>query len=318
MSDVDGHAEETDHLTVVLAAMCANFLIMIAKFVATAFTGSSAMFAEGIHSFADTGNQALLLFGNKRSKRRPDASHPFGYGQELYFWSLIVAIILFGLGGGLSVYEGMHALGAAHDAGLRDPTWNYAVLGVAFVVESVALILAIRAFRDRDRPFWEAVRQSKNPLLFVPLAEDAAALAGIVVAFLGVFLSHELGTPAPDAIASIVIGVILGVVALFLAYETRALLIGERMDARIVEDVRAAAASDPAVRGVPRVLTMHLGPNEILLNLGVHFEDGAGTDGDVAEILNRLEERIRARDSRITRIFIEPETAAEEGYQPPL
>ena len=313
-----GQGGESDHRGVVLAAMVANFIIMVAKFIASAFTGSSAMLAEGIHSAADTGNQALLLFGDRRSRRPPDGSHPFGYGQEVYFWSLIVAMLLFGLGGGFSMYEGIHALGAEHRGDGASPVWNYAVLGIAFVVESWALYKAVAAFRGRDRPFWEAVKHSKNPLLFVPLGEDLAALAGIVVAFVGVFLSHRLGMPALDAAASIVIGLILATVAIFLAWETRALLIGERMDGRLVAEVRVAVGADPAVQDVVRVLTMHLGPNEILLNLGVHFEDGAGSREDVPAVLNRLEERVRKRDPRITRIFIEPEAEGEAGPMPPL
>ena len=303
--------------TVVLAAMVANFIIMVAKFFAAAFTGSAAMLAEGIHSFADTGNQALLLLGNRRSKRPPDPDHPFGYGQEMYFWSLIVAIVLFGIGGGFSSWEGVHELGTHGELG--DPTWSYAVLTIAFVVEAIALGIAIREFRRRwgGHPFWESLRKSKDPMLFVPLGEDAAALAGIVVAFAGIFLAHRLEMPVLDAAASIVIGGILCAVALFLVYETRGLLVGERMDRDLLEKVRRAAEADPAVKDVLRMMTMHLGPDEILLNLGVHFVSD-GPAGEIPEVLDRIEKRIRERDPRITRIFIEPEPPEERGILPPL
>lgn len=304
--------------TVVWAAMGANFVIMVAKFTAAAVTGSSAMVSEGIHSLADTGNQGLLLVGDHRSRRPPDETHPFGYGQEVYFWSLVVSIVLFGLGGGLSFYEGISHVRAAH-AELADPTWNYVVLAVAFVVELAAFGYAAHEFRRRyrGRPVWEALRTSKDPLLFVPLAEDAAALAGIVVAFLGVFLSHRLGMPVLDGVASMVIGGILAAVALFLAWETRGLLVGERMDERLVGELREIVEADPAVAEVVRVLTMHLGPDEILLNLEVGFDGGGFSDG-LPGVLARLERRVREKHPRITRIFVEPKrSSARRGEVTP-
>ncbi len=302
---------------VVVAALAANFVIAVAKFAAAVASGSSALFSEGVHSVADTGNEALLLLGLHRSRKPPDEGHPFGHGPELYFWSLIVAIVLFSVGGGLSIYEGVHALLSGGEPG--DPTWNYVVLAVAFVSEGISWAVALAHFRERyaGRPFLQAFHHSKDPSLFMPLAEDTAALAGLLVAFAGVFLSHRLHQPAYDGAASILIGLILCAVALFLVYETKALLVGEATDDRLEEAVREAALADPDVDAVNRLLTMHLSPNEILLNLGVRFHD-AGSATDVARAMNRIERRIRDRDTRISRIFIEPEAPDEGGRSPPI
>ena len=202
----------------VVAAMIANAVIAVAKFTASAITGSSAMLSEGIHSVADTGNQALLLFGNRRSHRPADRQHPFGYGPELYFWSLIVAMILFGLGGGFSIYEGIAHL--KHPEVPQDPVWNYAVLALAFVVEATALRVALKqlAGKGTGKSLWQRVRDSEDPRVFVPVAEDTSALAGVVVAFLGIYLAQALDLPVLDAAASIVIGFLLAAVAVFLGY----------------------------------------------------------------------------------------------------
>ncbi|MGD1994190.1 MAG: cation diffusion facilitator family transporter, partial [Anaerolineae bacterium] len=219
----------------IYAAIAANFLIAVSKFIVAGITGSSAMLSEGIHSVADTGNQALLLLGIRLSKRPSDADHPFGHGKELYFWSLIVAIVLFGVGGGISLYEGIIHL--QHPAELGDPTWNYVVLGMATVFESFAFVIAFRELvrAAGQKSMWQAVRESKDPTIFVVLFEDAAALAGLIVAFLGVFLGHQLDMPILDAISSLVIAVILMSVAAFLAYESRLLLLGEAADPEIVQ-----------------------------------------------------------------------------------
>lgn len=296
----------------VVAAMVANAIIAVAKFVAAGVTGSSAMFSEGIHSVADTGNQALLLFGNRRSQRAPDERHPFGYGPEMYFWSLIVAMILFGLGGGFSLYEGLAHLGHPEVPG--DPLWSYSVLGLAFAVEAIALRIALNSLggKGSGRTIWQRLRRSKDPRVFVPVAEDAAALLGVVVAFLGVFLSRSLGMPVLDAVSSIVIGVILAGVALFLAYETRALLVGETISAELERTVRRICAEDEAVAGVARLLGVHLGPDEVLLTLGLHFADGSSAD-EVAATADRIEARIREADERVTRVFVEPEEEGDAG-----
>jgi len=294
----------------VVAAMIANAVIAVAKFVAAAITGSSAMLSEGIHSVADTGNQALLLFGNRRSHKPADSRHPFGYGQELYFWSLIVAMILFGLGGGMSIYEGIAHLG--HPEVPRDPAWIYSVLGIAFVVEAAALRVALGELDGKGSGLWKRLRACKDPRVFVPVAEDLAALIGVVVAFLGVFLARALDAPVFDGAASIVIGVILAFVAVFLGYETRALLVGETISEELGAAIKRISLEDEAVKDLVRMIGVHLGPDEILLNLGLQFDPELGAE-TVAQAVERIERKIRAADPRVTRMFIEPEIAADDG-----
>jgi len=296
----------------VVAAMIANAIIAVAKFTAAAITGSSAMLSEGIHSVADTGNQALLLLGNRRSHRPPDRQHPFGYGQELYFWSLIVAMILFGLGGGFSIYEGIAHL--SHPEVPGDPIWIYSVLGVAFVVEATALKVALGELggKGSGQSLWSRVRACSDPRVFVPVAEDFAALVGVVVAFLGVFFARALDLPVLDGAASIVIGIILALVAVFLGYETRALLVGETISDGLRRGIRSIVDEDDAVHEVVRMAGVHLGPEEILLNLGVHFQPANEAEA-VAKAVERIEKKIRELDPRVTRVFIEPETAGDRG-----
>ena len=296
----------------VVAAMIANAVIAVAKFAAAAITGSSAMLSEGIHSVADTGNQALLLLGNRRAHRPADARHPFGYGQELYFWSLIVAMILFGLGGGFSIYEGIAHL--SHPEVPQDPVWIYSVLGVAFIVEATALRIALGELSGKGsgRSLWSRLRACKDPRVFVPVAEDLAALVGVAVAFLGVFLARALNAPQLDGAASIVIGVILAFVAVFLGYETRALLVGETISDELGGMIERIVDEDDSVLELVRMMGIHLGPDDILLNLGVKFESGNGVE-DVAQAVERMELRIRAEDPRVTRVFIEPEIPGDEG-----
>lgn len=292
--------------------MIANAVIAVAKFGAAAVTGSSAMLSEGIHSVADTGNQALLLLGHRRSHRPADRRHPFGYGAELYFWSLIVAMILFGLGGGFSLYEGIAHLG--HPEPPESAGWSYAILAVAFVVEATALRVALRELggKGSGKSLWRRVRESKDPRVFVPVAEDVSALAGVVVAFLGIFLSRALEIPALDAIASIVIGCLLAAVALFLAYETRALLVGEAISDRLRRQIEEICVADEAVERVVRILGVYLGPDEVLLTLGLKFRPGAAVQ-DTAAAVERIERRIRAVDPRINRVFVEPEIEGDPG-----
>lgn len=296
----------------VYGAMAANFVIAVAKFVAAGATGSSALLAEGFHSVVDTGNQALLLLGLRRSRKPPDSMHPFGYGQELYFWSLIVATLLFAVGGGLSVYEGVLHIIDPVEGG--DPTWNYIVLAVAALSEGTSFFIAVREIlREREvgESFWQALRDSKDPSVFVVVGEDAAALAGLAVAFLGVWMGHRLGMPALDGVASVVIGLILCVVAVFLAVESRHLLLGESADAPLVEDIRVLVAGDPDVRRVRPPMTMHLGRDTVLLNLDVEFRPQMDAPA-LTSAVRRLERKIRARDGRIRHIFIEA-TAFAEG-----
>jgi cation diffusion facilitator family transporter len=288
----------------IYGAMAANLAIAASKFVAAGFTGSSAMISEGIHSVVDTGNQILLLFGIKRSRRPPDAGHPFGHGMEQYFWSLIVAMLLFGLGGGMSVYEGVSHL--LHPRPLEDPFWSYASLGFAFVFEGFSWILAMRQLRPmvRDKGLWKALRTSRDPSIVILFFEDSAALVGLVVAFLGIFLGQLWRTPVTDGIASIVIGLLLATVASFLVAQSRELLLGESVDPEILDSIRAIVGSDPAVVSAKDPLTMHLAPEEVLLNLEIDFHPGL-PPGQITESIQRLEQEIRRKHPEIQRIFIE-------------
>lgn len=290
----------------VYAAIVANFLIAVSKFVVAGITRSSAMLSEAIHSIADTGNQALLLLGIRLSRREATKDHPFGHGKELYFWSLIVAIVLFGVGGGISLYEGL--LHIQHPEELGSPTWNYVVLAIAVVFESFAFYIAFRELMKvaGEESVWEAVRTSKDPTIFVVLFEDAAALSGLVVAFLGVFLSHQLELPILDAVASIVIAVILMAVAVFLAYESRNLLLGEAASEQVVQSIREIVGQDQAVEAVYKPMTMHLGPNEILLNMDLRFKPRLDSE-QIVQAVDRVESKIRQAHPQIKRIFLEAE-----------
>ena len=287
----------------IFAAIAANLAIAVTKFIAAFFSGSSAMLSEGIHSLVDTGNGALLLLGFRRSQRPADPQHPFGHGKELYFWSLIVAVLIFALGGGMSVYEGVTHLSHPHQS---EPTWNYMVLGIAFVFEGVSSFFAFRAFRKelRGRGVFRAIRASKDPTTFTVLFEDTAALLGLVVAFVGIWLGHLLGNPYLDGVASIVIGLILASVSALLVYETHGLLVGESVDPQTLEEIRAIARADEAVEEVRKSLTMHFGPSDVLLTLGIQFKQDLSAQG-VADAINRIEGKIRAQHPEILHIYIE-------------
>jgi cation diffusion facilitator family transporter len=287
----------------VFAAIAGNLAIAVTKLIAAYFSGSSAMLSEGIHSLVDTGNGALLLVGLRMSRKPADEDHPFGHGNELYFWPLVVAILIFALGGGMSVYEGITHLAHPHQT---DPTWNYVVLGIAFVFESISCYFAFKAFRKEIRPggIIRTIRTSKDPNSFTVLFEDTAAMAGLIVAFLGIFLGHLLGNPYLDGVASIVIGVILALVACFLAYETKGLLIGEGVDPDTLQSIRAIAGADEAVVQVKKSLTLHFGPSEVLLTLDVGFKENLSAEA-VTQSINRIERTIRERHPAIKYIFIE-------------
>lgn len=289
----------------VYAAVGGNLLIAVAKFAAAAFTGSSAMLSEGIHSTVDTGNGLLLLLGIHQSKKPPDPMHPFGHGKALYFWSLLVAILIFGVGGGMSIYEGiLHLL---HPSELGDPTWSYWVLGIAAVFEGVVLIIAIRAFleiKQKDESVWQTIRTSKDPTVFTVMFEDTAALIGLLVAFMGVWLGHRFNNPYLDGIASVVIGVVLAAVASVLAWESKGLLVGESADADQVRSIRALAEADPEIKSVERPLTMHLGPHDILLTLAIRFRRPLRSEEQGA-VIRRMSERIRSAHPDVKHISIE-------------
>lgn len=291
----------------VYGAMVANFLVAISKFVAAFFTGSSSMLSEGLHSLADTGNQGLLLLGIHRSEKPADDAHPFGYGQELYFWSLVVAIVLFGLGGGMSIYEGiMHILSPEQ---LQDPKWNYITLGAATVFEGISFVIGLRALlRTKGAAdLWQALHTSKDPAIFVVVFEDSSALAGLALAFLGVYLSHRFGEPRIDGGASILIGLLLASVAIVLAYESKGLLLGESADPRMVMRIRQLVTNDEDVLQARQPLTMHFGPDEVLLNLDVQFRKGLSSN-ELAAVIDRLEDKIRKMYPEVKRIFMEADS----------
>jgi cation diffusion facilitator family transporter len=290
----------------VVAAILGNMAIAVIKFVAGFMTGSSAMISEGIHSVVDTGNGGLLFHGLRRAARPADEQHPFGHGAEVYFWSLIVAVSIFGIGGGMSIYEGITHI--QHPVELESATIAYIVLALAFVFESISFSVAWRAFKGsrKGRSVLTAIHHGKDPSLFTVLFEDAAALLGLVVAFLGVFLSHQLQAPVLDGVASIAIGSILVMAALWLAYESRSLLVGEAADPAIVSGIRRVVLDDPSVTGLGMVLTMHLGPEEVLLNMEVTFTEGLSAE-EIHEAVHRIERRISEPYPEVSRIFIEVE-----------
>jgi cation diffusion facilitator family transporter len=291
---------------VIYAALIGNGLIAVTKFVAASITGSSAMLSEGIHSVVDTGNQVLLLHGLRRSQRPPDARFPFGHGKEVYFWGFAVAILIFAVGAGLSLYEGITHL--LHPVPVENPMVNYVVLGLAMVFEGAAWAFAFRAFsRVKGRHgYVEAVQRSKDPTMFIVLFEDSAAMLGLVVAFVGIFLGQLTGIPHFDGAASVVIGLILGATAIWLAYETKGLLIGESAEPHVVEGIRRLARDSAAILHVNEVLTMHVGPEFILANLSVEFADEATAD-DVEKAVARLDSAIKQAYPRVKRVFVEAE-----------
>lgn len=291
---------------VIIAALIGNGLVAITKFVAAAFTGSSAMFSEGIHSLVDTGNQVLLLWGLKRSSKPADQRFPFGYGKEVYFWSFVVAILVFSLGAGISLYEGVHSV--MHPTPVTNPHVNYIVLGLAIIFEGFALYFAVKEFnRARGkRGYVEAVTGGKDPTLFVVLFEDSAAMAGLIIALVGIWLGQVTGNPIYDGAASILIGVILALTALWLALETKGLLIGEAANPEVVEGIRSLAAVEDGVVGVNEVLTMHVGPEFILVNISVDFDDDIPA-GQVERNISHLDQRIKERFPRVKRVFVEAE-----------
>lgn len=290
----------------IYAALIGNTLISITKFIAAFMTGSSAMFSEGIHSLVDTGNQVLLLYGLKQAKKPADKQFPFGHGKEVYFWSFVVAILIFAVGAGVSIYEGVkHVL---HPQLSSDPFINYIVIGLAVIFEGAAWYFALREF-SRAKGKWgyiEAVKRGKDPTIFVVLFEDSAALLGLAVAFLGILLSQLTGNGIYDGIASILIGLILGGTAIWLAYETKSLLIGESADPEIVGGIRKLATSQPTINHINEILTMHMGPDFVLANISVDFVDSLQA-GDMEKTIALLDAKIKKKFPSVKRVFIEAE-----------
>ena len=292
---------------VIYAALIGNSLIAISKFVASAITGSSAMLSEAIHSVVDSGNQLLLLNGIRLAKKPPDDHHPFGYGMELYFWTFVVAILIFGIGAGLSFYEGVkHYL---NPEPIISPMVNYVVLALSMVFEGVAWVIAYREFNKMrgDTPFFKAVRRSKDPTVFTVLFEDSAAMLGLFIAFIGVFGSHVLGWHQLDGLASIGIGIVLASVAILLAIESKGLLIGEGADPKIVAELRELLNGDDRIQRTNEILTMHLGPEEVLLNTSLDFVSNLSAD-QVEAAITEIEKQIKMRFPEIRRVFIEAQS----------
>ncbi len=299
----------------IYGAIGANVAIAVTKFIVAGITGSSAMLSEGIHSAVDTFNGVLLLVGIRLSKRPPSAEHPFGHGKELYFWSLIVAVLIFGLGGGVSFFEGVQHI--RNPEPMRDPTWNYVVLAAAALFEGISFFIALKQFRAQARglPFWQALDRSKDPTTYTVLAEDSAALMGLAVAALGIYLSHTLNMPALDGVASVVIGVLLAGVAVFLIRQARGLLIGEGIRPETARAVRELALAQPSVEDVGHVLSMYIGPDEVLVVVDVNFKDDVST-GEAGEAIAAIERQVRARFPMIKRLFIEASDApAADGVK---
>lgn len=292
---------------VIYAALVGNGLIAITKFVASSMTGSSAMLSEAIHSVVDTGNQVLLLYGLKRANQPPDRKHPFGYGMELYFWTFVVAILIFAVGAGLSIYEGIDKLQNPHP--VVNPTVNYVVLAIAMVFEAAAWTVAFRAFKKEkgNLGYLTAVRRSKDPTVFTVLFEDSAAMLGLIVAFVGIWLGQVLDLPVLDAVASIVIGCILALTAALLAYESKGLLIGESVKLEVEQGLRRIVDAQTGIKAINEMLTMHLGPRDVLLNLSLDFTD-ALSSGDVEKSISQMEMEIKKQFPEISRVFIEAQS----------
>ena len=291
---------------VIIAALVGNTLISITKFVAASITGSSAMMSEGIHSLVDTGNQGLLLYGMKRAAKPPDEDFPFGHGKEIYFWSFIVAILIFALGGGISIYEGIQHI--QHPEPISNPMINYIVLGLALIFEGAAWYFAFREFsRSKGRwGYFEAIQRAKDPSIFVVLFEDSAAMLGLLVAFAGVWISQATGILIFDGIASVIIGLILVGTSIWLAYETKGLLIGESANQPVIRGIRDALRGRANIEHVNEVLTMHMGPDFILANISVDFADAISAQEVEADIA-AIDRAIKQKFPEVKRIFIEAE-----------
>lgn len=296
----------------IYGALVANLAIAIMKFIAAAITRSSAMLSEGIHSSVDSVNQLLLLLGIHRSAKPANRNHPFGHGKEIYFWSLIVSILIFGLGGGMSIYEGIKHI--QHPEKLTNIVWNYAVLGGAFLFEGVSFIIAIKSLNKEKRvkgSFLKRLHISKDPSHFVVIYEDGAALAGLLVAAIGVFVGSHFNLPVADGIASIVIGLILAFVAVLLTIESRDLLLGESMQSYEVDDIIRLVKEEKNVERMRRPLTMHMAPNDVLLALDVEF-DHKLSSVELSATIKRIEDALREAYPDIKRIYIEAANLTKE------
>ena len=302
---------------VIYAALIGNALIAVSKFTAAFFTGSSAMLSEGVHSLVDTGNQVLMLHGLKKAAKKPDKQHPFGYGMELYFWAFVVAILIFALGSGISLYEGIKHI--RNPEVITDPTWNYVVLGLAIIFEGWAWTVAYLEFnRIRGtRGLWQEVKHSKDPTIFTILFEDTAAMLGLITALVGIFLAQYLGIPELDGVASVVIAAILAAVAVLLAIECKGLLIGESAGGNVTEGIEQIIGNDARIVSLNELLTMHMGPTDILVNLSLDFSDALDSV-EVEAAISDFETQIKQQFPNVKRVFIEAQnfTAHRKSIAP--
>lgn len=300
--------------TVIIAALLGNGAIACTKFAASMYTGSSAMLSEAIHSVVDTGNQGLLLYGLKKSERPADHTHPFGYGRELYFWAFVVALLIFSIGAGVSLYEGIHKI--QHPEPVTSPHINFIVLGLAMAFEGVAFYLAVKEFNKRrgSMPVFEAVRQSKDPGLFTVLFEDAAAMAGLVIAFIGLVIAEYLKVPWADGAASIGIGLLLATVAIFLCIETKGLLIGEAVSDELSDNLHTIINGSKAVNRINEFRTMHLGPQDVLLAVSLDVRDDMETE-TLEQALYELEQSIKTAHPEVKRLFLEVQSGEHHAEQ---
>jgi cation diffusion facilitator family transporter len=295
----------------IYGAIAANTAIAVSKFAAAFFTGSAAMLSEGIHSLVDTGNGVLLLFGIRLSQKPPDSTHPFGHGNEIFFWSFVVAILIFALGGGIALYEGVQHI--LQPRQLENVHWNYVVLVLAMIFEGSALRVALKQFEvsRKGRSFIRALKDSKDSTTIAVVVEDSAALVGLVIALLSVFLGQITGWAYFDGIGSVLIGVLLVSVAYFFAVECKALLIGEGLGTANIEKIQAILEEDPRVFSHRRPLSLYFGPDEVLVNLDVHFVDGLSSD-QIEETVDRIEAHIKKAVPKVNRIYIEAETISRK------
>lgn len=295
--------------TAIVAALIGNLLIAITKGVAATITGSSAMFSEAVHSAVDTGNQVLMLYGLHRATKPPDYRHPYGYGRELYFWCFVVALLIFALGAGISIYQGVTHIRDAEP--ITRPIVNYVVLGLAFVFEGISWWFGWKAFGATrgGGSIWSAVTQGKDPTSFMVLFEDSAALLGIVIAAAGTWLSVALDDPRIDGGASILIGLILGVVAVVLGRESKELLIGERAAPELSAAIRETAAEESCVVEVVDIITSQLSPDQVIATLGVVIDENLRV-AEVEQLIYRIEKAIRARHPQLFRVFVRPQSSA--------
>jgi len=291
---------------VIYAALAGNLLIAVTKFIAATLTGSSAMLAEGVHSVIDSGNQALLLYGLHRARRPADADFPFGYGKEVYFWSFVVAIQLFTIGAGVSIAKGV--LGVMHPEPLHDVVINYAVIGLSLLFEGASWLFALREF-SRSKGKWsylQAIRRGKDPSRFLVIFEDSAAVLGLLIALAAILAQQFSGIDVFDGAASIAIGLVLAATAVFLARETKGLLIGESANRGVVEQLRAIAAATPGVRYVNEVLTLHMGPDYILVTMSIAFAPTLPA-AQVERCIAELDQAVKQAQPRVKRLFVEAE-----------